>query len=88
MHGGRQMTEVERYQELVERIEKAKRLQSEAKGSLKQIKERLKESHGCDTLKEAKALLKKVEDDLETAKIEADSIMEETEKALADARFD
>jgi len=82
------MTDVERYQELVERVEKAKRLQSEAKGSLKQIKERLMESHGCSTLKEAKVLLKKVEDNLETAKIAADTIMEETEKALADARFD
>ena len=82
------MTNVERYQDLVKQIEDAKGKQSEAKGSLKEIKERLLDSHGCSSLKEAKEKLKVLKDSCETAEIEADTLMDEMEEALANAQFD
>ena len=82
------MTNVERYQEIVKHIEEAKGKQSEAKGSLKEIKERLQESHSCSSLKEAKTKLKTLQKAKEIAVIEADTLMDEMEEALSNAQFD
>ena len=82
------MANVERYQELKSRIEDAKRRQSEAKGSLIEIKERLEKSFDCKTLKTAKEKLKTLSGQLETAEIEADTLMDKIEKALTDAQLD
>ena len=82
------MTNVEKYQELIRRIEEAKARQSEAKGSLNEIKDRLQKTYGCSTLKEAKAKLEKLSEEYELAVIEVDTLMEDMEEALANANLD
>lgn len=82
------MSQVERYQGLMKQVEDAKQHQAEAKGSLAEIKERLKETFGCSSLKEAKTKLKTLEGSLKIAITEADDLMDEMEEALNNARLD
>lgn len=52
---------IERFQVLQKAVEKAKRESDRLSGALEQTKRRLKDEHGCKSIKEAETKLKELE---------------------------
>ena len=63
---------VEQIKELTERVEKLQRSADEATGQLKAHKAEMKKTFGVDTSKAAKALLVRLEKELETTRVQVE----------------
>ena len=65
--------DLDRYQKLKKRVDKLQHEKSRADGALAQTMDRLKKEHGCKSLSEASAKLKKMTKEQEKAEREFDS---------------
>jgi len=71
------MSELKEYLNLKEQVEKARQQAAKAEGALEQILKQLKEKFGCNSLKEAKALLKQIQKKEKKAREELDQAMKD-----------
>ena len=78
------MIDLARYQLLRSRLDKAQREVDRAQGSLDQLMVRLKDEHGCETLKQAEKKLKRMESDSEGAEQEYDRLLSEFDEEWGD----
>lgn len=78
------MISVERYQELLEIAEEAKRKRDQATGAYSSYLKRLKDEFGCSTLKEAEFLLAKKQIEIAKKSKLLESKLAEFEKAFSD----
>lgn len=67
------MISEQEFKRLRSEVEEAKSAAERNRGALNQLMEDLKETHGCETVKEAKALLEKKQTELKKAEKEFDT---------------
>jgi hypothetical protein len=72
--------DLKRYQRLKDDCEELQREASRAEGGLEQTMARLKDEHGCDDLKSAKALAAKLRKDAEKAEAEYNKALTEFDR--------
>jgi len=78
------MIDLARYQLLKSKLDKAQREVDRAQGSLDQLMVRLKDDHGCETLKQAEKKLKQMESDSEGAEQKYDRLLNEFDEEWGD----
>lgn len=78
------MINLEKYNRLKKKADDAKREADRAEGTLKALKDELKEEFGCSTLKEAKALLAELETEQEKAETRFNKELDAFEKEYGD----